>query len=210
MSNKIKRSVVIVICIVAFFFTVLITWRHSNNKDLSKANETKIIDSLKNMKGYETDIELEVLNGRQNIKYSGKQKYLKNIGKEINLGENRIFTYDKDSIHVNDKANMKKYDLPENFDEILNQLGVEKFCEFLDSSSQVVISNKELDNKEYLAIDLLLPGYNKNIYRGIMYIDSESGIPNQYHILDEKGTIRIRCNYKKFLNKEKIENFEIK
>ena len=114
MSNKIKRSVVIVICIVAFFFTVLITWRHSNTKDLSKANETKIIDSLKNMKGYETDIELEVLNGRQNLKYSGKQKYLKNIGKEINLGENRIFTYDKDSIHVNDKANMKKYDLPEN------------------------------------------------------------------------------------------------
>ncbi|WP_010294753.1 germination lipoprotein GerS-related protein [Clostridium senegalense] len=195
--------------IVAFFIIAITSVMFFKFKPQKPLAYEEIIENLKNINGYTANIKIDIKNAKQNLTYDGKQIYIREKGGQINLGENRCFTYDDKGIHVKDNNNGEKYDLPDGFDEVLKGLFVNEFINLINTSNEVVIENKELNNKQYLTISLLLPGYNRNIYKGIMYIDIKDGLPREYHILDEKENIRLICTYNKFLKLKEIENFEI-
>lgn len=204
----IKKNTLIY-AVIAIVILMLGALLFSSNFKKSHLDSNKVIENLKNTEGYTADIKINIKNAKQDLTYSGNQKYIRKKGGQINLGEDRTFTYDKENINVKDNANNKEYNLPDNFDQVIKELFVGEFVNLMETSNQVVIENKELNNMQYLTISLLLPGYNKNLYKGIMYIDEQSGLPKEYHILDDKEKVRIICTYDKFLQVKEIENFEI-
>ncbi|WP_291581813.1 germination lipoprotein GerS-related protein [Clostridium sp. UBA6640] len=170
--------------------------------------EVQITEYLKNIKAYKSDVIIEMNNSKQNLTYNGKQAYMKNSRYILELEDERVFDFNSDQLVVKDKHNNREYALSSDFDEVLKYCFIGEFIGLLYTNEEINYSIDQVDDTQCLAIDLLLPGINKNIHRGVMYINLNNGLPKEFRILDIKGKEKVKCTYENFIELEKIEDYE--
>lgn len=204
MNKPLRNSLLAIgslIVVTIVFFTI----RGMKN---SVTEEVQITEYLKNIKAYKSDVIIEMNNSKQNLAYKGKQAYMKNSTYILELEDERVFIFNNDQLAVKDKHNNREYTLSSDFDEVLKYCFIGEFIGLLYTNEEINYSIEQMDNTQCLAIDLLLPGMNKNIHKGVMYIDLKNGLPKEFRILDIKGKEKIKCTYENFVELEKIEDYE--
>jgi outer membrane lipoprotein-sorting protein len=164
-----------------------------------------IVSHLKEIKQYKSDVNLEVVNDMQTLLYKGHQTYKKDLGYKLDLGEGRTFIFKGDEITVIDKENQKDYKVDKTFDEVFKYSFIGEYIELINTNEELNFKKETINEEELLLIDLLIPGSNRNMFKGVMYVSVKENLPKKLVIYDTKDKERIRCTYENFVYGEKVE-----
>jgi outer membrane lipoprotein-sorting protein len=196
-----KKKLLLFLSLLLILSSMLLTSCHKKPKDTND-----ITTFLKNMESYTTNMNMDVLNSKQTINYKAKQSYLRGGGYKLELNENRVFIYkNDDKIYISDKNNGTKYVQSKDFDEVLKLSFIGEYIGLLYTNEEIKYATKTINGIEYTVIDLLIPGSNKNINKGLLYVNTKNMIPDKMVIYDINGKEKINITYTNFLPNVKIE-----
>lgn len=184
----------ILIVLGAVIFTIM-----SKPKDIND-----IIGYLKEIEAYRSDIKVEVVNDMQTLLYTGQQTYKKDLGYKLDLGEGRTFIFKGDELLVVDKENQRDYKVDKAFDEVFKYSFIGEYIGLIYTNEELNFKKETINDKEFLLIDILIPGSNRNLYKGVMYVSLKDNLPKKLVIYDIKDNERIRYTYENFDCSEKV------
>lgn len=187
-----KKKLLILPVIFFAFALILVSCKHATDKS------KKSIDFIKNLKSYSCDCTITLENDRQILEYNCKQYYDKKLGGRIELDENRILTYKNEKIYVTDLKSGTKYTLDKDFDTIFRISMVGEYVRLMYTNEEVKTSVKNVDGIEYTVVEVLIPGMNRNLNKGKMYINNRDSLPERLEILNSNNRERVRITYRKF------------
>jgi len=177
---------------------------------LSKPHSTEeIITILAEKPGYRSDVTIEVVNDIQTLVYTGHQTYKKNVAYKLDLNGGRNFTFKGDEITVVDKENSKDYKLDKSFDEVFKYGFIGEYIGLIYTNEDIGYKKETINDEEFLLIEILIPGSNRNLFKGIMYVSIKDNLPKKLVIYDEKEKERVRYTYDNFNWTEKINDEEL-
>ena len=177
---------------------------------LSKPHDVNdIVTNLKEIKAYKSDVTIEVMNDMQTLTYKGHQTYKKNLGYKLELSEGRTLTFKGDEITVVDKENGKDYKVDKTFDEVFKYSFIGEYIGLIYTNEEINYKRETINDEELLLIEMLIPGSNRNLYKGIMYVRIKDNLPKKLIIYDNKSKERIIYTYENFNWTIKIEDREI-
>ena len=178
-----KKTSLLLLSFLLLFSSVLFTSCDKKQKDTND-----ITNYLKNMDSYTTNMNMDIKNNKQTINYKAKQSYLKGGGYKLELNKNRVFIYKADDkIYVNDKNNGRKYVQSKSFDEVYKLSFIGEYIGLLYTNEEIKYVTKNINNIEYTVINLFIPGNNKNINNGLLYVNNKSMLPEKMVIYDTFG-----------------------
>ena len=198
-----KRLLLILSLLFLLSSMSLISCRKKNN------DNNDITTFLKNMGSYTTEMNMVIKNDKQKINYKARQSYLKGGGYKLELNKDRVFIYkNDDNIYISDKNNKTKYVQSKDFDEVFKLSFIGEYIGLLYTNEKIKYATKNINDIEYLVIDLFIPGGNKNINNALLYVNTKSMIPEKMVIYDNKGKEKIEITYTDFRPNVKIEQSE--
>ena len=201
-----KKVSLLFLSLLVLLSSVLFTACNKTPKDTND-----ITTYLKNMDSYTTNMDMDIKNDKQTINYEAKQTYLKGGGYKLELNKNRVFIYKADDkIYVNDKNNGRSYVQSKNFDEVYKLSFIGEYIGLLYTNEEIKYVTKNINNIEYTVIKLFIPGNNKNINNGLLYVNNKSMLPEKMVIYDTFGKEKINITYTNFLANVKIDPTEFK
>ena len=169
-------------------------------------SEKKVVKYIENLNTYSCDVEYTFKNEKDQDKYSAKHYYMKNEGYRLDLGEDRVNIYKGDYIHVEDKKAGKKYDVIKEFDEIYKYTFLNEIVDLTSHpESKVYAEDNEESDKHYVVIEFIIPSTNRNIARGVLYMNSLTLKPEVEKIYDLKGEERVEIRFNDFVANETME-----
>lgn len=116
----------------------------------------------------------------------------------MDIDENRRLIYKNDKIYVGDLKSGAKYTLDEDFDAIFKISMVGEYIRLMYTNEEMKISTKNVDGIEYTVVELIIPGLNRNLHKGKMYINSKDNLPEKLQIFDRNNKEKVRVVYKEF------------
>ncbi|MCR1971081.1 germination lipoprotein GerS-related protein [Clostridium cochlearium] len=195
------RKSLIIFTIIFFYFT---SFFYGCN--IKKYNSEDSLDVIRNLKSYSCDCIIKFKNENGLIEYNLKQYYKKGVGTIIELDKDRIFLYKNDKIYVKDLKNKSKYKLEKDFDEVFKLSILGDFIGLMYTNEDIDINEKTISGIDYDVVSLFIPGVNRNIKKGQLYIDKKGKYPEQLKIFDERGKERIIIQYRNFQGNIEIED----
>lgn len=166
------------------------------NKKPEKENE--IIDIIKSIDKYTTDIEITIINSRQEIQLTGKQTYEKGEVAKLEVNGTRQMVYKGKKIHINDVQNEKKYSTDESFDSLYKLSFIDEYIKLIYNNEKIKYKYKKLDDNEYLVVIMNLPYNNRNLSKVNLYLDYKEKKPYKVVIYNEKDEEKVNIVYKNF------------
>ncbi|WP_102399086.1 germination lipoprotein GerS-related protein [Haloimpatiens massiliensis] len=166
------------------------------NKKPEKENE--IIDIIKSIDKYTTDIEITIINSRQEIQLTGKQTYEKGEVAKLEVNGTRQMVYKGNKIHINDVQNEKKYSTDESFDSLYKLSFIDEYIKLIYNNEKIKYKYKKLDDNEYLVVIMDLPYNNRNLSKVNLYLDYKEKKPYKVVIYNEKDEEKVNIVYKNF------------
>jgi outer membrane lipoprotein-sorting protein len=195
-----KKSLLILIFLI-LLSSILLTSCNKKPKDTNY-----IINYLKDIESYTTEMNMDIKNDRQTINYKEKQSYLKGGGYKLELNNDRVFVYKNDNnIYVSDKNSGRKYVQSKDFDEVLKLSFIGEYIGLLYTNEEIKYSIKNINDIEYLVIDLFIPGNNKNINNALLYVNTKNMIPDKMVVYDILSKEKIVITYTNFIPNAKVE-----
>ncbi|WMJ80498.1 germination lipoprotein GerS-related protein [Clostridium sp. MB40-C1] len=170
-----------------------------------EVDPNRVVKSLKDLNSYTCDVDINIKNTRQGIKFECKQFYDKRYGGRLDLNGDRKFIYRKNDIVVNDLKNDKEYIVDKKFDSVYKLSFIQEYINLLYTNEEIRYSTQTTDDKVYQLIHLIIPGNNRNINKAIMYVNIENNLPEKTIICDIKGNEAISFVYKNFTTNPKLE-----
>ncbi|MFX0549413.1 germination lipoprotein GerS-related protein [Hathewaya histolytica] len=201
-GNKVFRFLVIIL---------LIIWGAFMLKLCTKKQESVFdsIQSLKNIQSYSASIEIISKNDKQELLYSGTQKYKKNVGSKLELEKN-IYLYKDGKLYVKDKYNSKVFQDEKEKTDLFKITFIDECLKYLYTDKNLK-SIKEKKNKEEIeTLHFVLPGNNENVNSAKLIIDIKSKTPKELLILNKEHKVTTKIKYKDFINNVKIDESEFK
>lgn len=165
----------------------------------NKNDPERFINYLKNLESYTAEVNIKIINEKQNTEYNTIQYYDKRYGARLELGSDRVFLYKGDKIEVTDIKNNIKYTTDKDFDSLFHLSLLEEYIGLIYTNEKLEYSQKEIGGKKYQVIGLEIPGNNRNISSGEIYADIKTNVPEFIVIYDEKKCEKVRITYSKFL-----------
>jgi outer membrane lipoprotein-sorting protein len=189
----------VLLVVGAMVFTII-----SKPKD---AND--VLSFLKDIKQYKSDVSIEVVNDIQTLLYKGQQTYKKDLGYKLDLGQGRTFIFKGDEVVVIDKENQRDYKVDKTFDEVFKYSFIGEYIGLIYTNEDLNFKKESINEEEFLLIELLIPGSNRNLSKGVLYVSTKDSLPKKLLIYDNKDRERIRVTYENFDCNEKnqIEEF---
>lgn len=195
------KKTLIISTVILFYFTLIFsgcsTKRNSNEDSL---------EVIKNLNSYSCECVINFKNGKSPIEYTTIQRYKKKMGSIIELDKDRIFLYKNDKIYVKDLKSKSKYKLENDFDEVFKLSILGEYIGLMYTNQDVTVNVKTINGIEYDVVSLSIPGVNRNIRKGELYIDKNGKYPEELKIFDERGKERITIQYKNFEGNVDIED----
>ncbi|UFH65517.1 hypothetical protein KQH81_02935 [Clostridium cadaveris] len=168
--------------------------------------EKKVVKYIQNLKNYTCDVEYTFKNEKDQDKYSAKHYYMKDEGYRLDLGEDRVNIYKGDYIYVEDKKAGKKYEVIKEFDEIYKYTFLNEIVDLTSHpESKVYAEDDEESDKHYVVIEFIIPSTNRNIAKGVLYMNSLTLKPEVEKIYDLKGEERVEIRFNDFVANEAME-----
>lgn len=187
-------SVPVVIIIVVILFRV----------NVEPTNE-EIINSLKNINAYESNIEIRVKNSRDEESQELKTYYLKDIGGRIDFEDERTKVYRDNKILVKDNISNKEYYINEEMDDLYSLTFLNKLLDYPINSEDLREGQEEWGETEYLEFTNELFLKNDNLYKVKVFIDKQQAIPIGAIIYDKNNKDRVRILYKNFIKLKELD-----
>lgn len=158
-----------------------------------------VVDYLKSLKTYESNVQMYIKNDKQELKYEMKQYCDASIGYRLEIGKDRVQVHKDNKIYVTDNKNNSKYELESDFDELYRISFIGEYIKLLYTNDEVKFTVENMDGNEYELIETFLPGMNRNLNRAVMYIDLKNMYtPVKILIYDEKDEERVNITYTNF------------
>ena len=191
-KSHIKRNILITLLMIIPFISIIlaILFRHA----VAPTNE-EIIEHVKNMKKYDTIAEYTISNNRATYNEKTKILFFDDHGFRIDFGEELTKLYYEDKIDL----------------DSLYPLGVMSEI-FKNPVLEVSEGQQEWGDLQYLKVDFDLITNNNHLDKATLYIDKSKKQPLLIKIYDNKGSERVKIEYRE-CNKDityEEENFEIK
>lgn len=166
--------------------------------------DTRIIEKIDKLytgsNGYETKLEMRILNNEKETIYKMKEEYThdNNILLEIlepNESKGITIEYKDDKIFLNHSSIRQSISLRavKNFDKGILLVN---FFENLDSIAS--IEEEELDGKDHYVIKYTTEDNNKYNHQRLIYLTKKNLDPYLMKIIDEDGNIRVIIKYEDF------------
>ncbi|MDY6012986.1 germination lipoprotein GerS-related protein [Clostridium sp.] len=206
-KSHIKRNILITLLMIIPFISIIlaILFRHA----VAPTNE-EIIEHVKNMKKYDTIAEYTISNNRATYNEKTKILFFDDHGFRIDFGEELTKLYYEDKIVMAYNKKNEKYEVKRDLDS-LYPLGVMSEI-FKNPVLEVSEGQQEWGDLQYLKVDFDLITNNNHLDKATLYIDKSKKQPLLIKIYDNKGSERVKIEYREF-NKDityEEENFEIK
>lgn len=206
-KSHIKRNILITLLMIIPFISIIlaILFRHA----VAPTNE-EIIEHVKNMKKYDTIAEYTISNNRATYNEKTKILFFDDHGFRIDFGEELTKLYYEDKIVMAYNKKNEKYEIKRDLDS-LYPLGVMSEI-FKNPVLEVSEGQQEWGDLQYLKVDFDLITNNNHLDKATLYIDKSKKQPLLIKIYDNKGSERVKIEYREF-NKDityEEENFEIK
>lgn len=206
-KSHIKRNILITLLMIIPFISIIlaILFRHA----VAPTNE-EIIEHVKNMKKYDTIAEYTISNNRATYNEKTKILFFDDHGFRIDFGEELTKLYYEDKIVMAYNKKNEKYEVKRDLDS-LYPLGVMSEI-FKNPILEVSEGQQEWGDLQYLKVDFDLITNNNHLDKATLYIDKSKKQPLLIKIYDNKGSERVKIEYREF-NKDityEEENFEIK
>lgn len=206
-KSHIKRNILITLLMIIPFISIIlaILFRHA----VAPTNE-EIIEHVKNMKKYDTIAEYTISNNRATYNEKTKILFFDDHGFRIDFGEELTKLYYEDKIVIAYNKKNEKYEVKRDLDS-LYPLGVMSEI-FKNPVLEVSEGQQEWGDLQYLKVDFDLITNNNHLDKATLYIDKSKKQPLLIKIYDNKGSERVKIEYREF-NKDityEEENFEIK
>ncbi len=162
------------------------------------------------MKKYDTIAEYTISNNRATYNEKTKILFFDDHGFRIDFGEELTKLYYEDKIVMAYNKKNEKYEVKRDLDS-LYPLGVMSEI-FKNPVLEVSEGQQEWGDLQYLKVDFDLITNNNHLDKATLYIDKSKKQPLLIKIYDNKGSERVKIEYREF-NKDityEEENFEIK
>lgn len=206
-KSHIKRNILITLLMIIPFISIIlaILFRHA----VVPTNE-EIVECVKNMKKYETIAEYTISNNRGTYSEKTKILFFDGHGFRIDFGEDLTKLYYEDKIIMSYNKKNEKYEVKRDIDN-LYPLGVMSEI-FKNPVLGISEGQQEWGDLQYLKVDFDLITNNNHLDKATLYIDKTKKQPLLIKIYDNKGSERVKIEYREF-NQDITydeENFEIK
>lgn len=201
-----KKNMIIILSIVLAVICFLLLIFMPKLLKNKKINPENIIDNLKDLKSYSTNMSIEIKNDKQKLKYDCKQMYKRGVGYRLEIDKNRVLVFKDDKIYVTDLENNCLYSTGKEFDEVYKIGFIGEYIKLLYTDEKINYSNKKENEKEYLLIDLIIPSNNKNIKRAVMWVEKKEKKPYKTIIYNEDSEETIEIKYNNFQKNIDVNN----
>lgn len=165
----------------------------------------ELIEGLKGIKAYTTDVEFIIMNSRDEERQETKQYYIKDTGGRIDFGEERTKIYKDDKILVKDNISNKEIYMEEAMDDLYSLSFLNNLLSYPIDIEGIKEGQEEWGDTEYIEFtsELFLNNYNLN--KAKVFIDKNERIPIGVIIYDRNNKDRVRIIYKNF---EKLKQLD--
>ncbi|MDU5109049.1 MAG: germination lipoprotein GerS-related protein [Clostridium sp.] len=165
----------------------------------------ELIERLKGIKAYTTDVEFVIMNSRDEERQETKQYYIKDTGGRIDFGEERTKIYKDDKILVKDNISNKEFFIEEEMDDLYSLSFLNNLLSYPIDSEGIKEGQEEWGDTEYIEFtsELFLNNYNLN--KAKVFIDKNERVPIGVIIYDRNNKDRVRIVYKDF---EKLKQLD--
>lgn len=171
---------------------------------LSCSSDTRIIEDIDKVyndnKGYETTLEMRIIDDKRESIYKMKEKYIKDNIVSFEILEPKeskgiIIEYKDDKIYLNHASIRQSITLKavKDFDKGILLIN---FFENLDLIKS--IDKEEIDGKDYYIINYLPEETNKYNHERYIYLRKKNLEPYRMEIKDRKGNTRVIIEYEDF------------
>lgn len=165
----------------------------------------EIIESLKGIKAYKTEVEFIVKNSRDEERQDTIQYYKKDIGGRIDFGTDRTKIYKAGSILVKDNIANKEYTMEESMDELYSLSFVDKLLSYPIDNEGINEGQEEWGDTEYIVFTSELFIKNDSLNKIKIFIDKQEKTPIGAIIYDKDNKDRVRIVYRNF---EKLKDLD--
>ena len=163
------------------------------------------MDHLRFIERYSTEVDYLVINPKGQYREKAMLFYSSKAGHRLELGEERVLLYKKEGITVQDLKNNKSYELKSDYDEFYRWAFIREFITLIYTNEEVKIYSQEKEGKNYLFIELYIPGGNKHIHKGILQVNKETKAPELLTIYDSDGELRAEITYLNFKFEKELD-----
>lgn len=165
----------------------------------------ELIERLKGIKAYTTNVEFVIINSRDEERQETKQYYIKDTGGRIDFGEERTKIYKDDKILVKDNISNKEFYMKEEMDDLYSLSFLNNLLSYPIDSEGIKEGQEEWGDTEYIEFtsELFLNNYNLN--KAKVFIDKNEGVPIGVIIFDRNNNDRVRIVYRNF---EKLKQLD--
>ncbi|WP_052447444.1 germination lipoprotein GerS-related protein [Clostridium polynesiense] len=198
--GKTKKKIIIASLILFIALTVLFALLLKRRVDTPQ----EYVDYLRTITCYSSDVNYFVINDKGQFEEKARLYYDAEKGYRLELGEDRVYFYIKDTIIVKDLKSNRSYTLKEDFDVFYKWAFLRDFVELIYTNEEVKIYSENKEGKNYLFIELYIPGGNKNIDKGILQVNTDTKAPEKLCILDFKGNIKAEIVYSNFIIEKEL------
>ncbi|MBQ6820667.1 MAG: hypothetical protein IJO26_05170 [Clostridium sp.] len=197
---KKKLLLILLVSIPVIIITIVILFRLT-----AEPTNEEIIQSLKDINSYTTEVEFTFKNDRGEEKQEAIQYYKKDVAGKINFGEDRSKIYKDDSILVRDNISNKEYTIDKSLDDVYSLSFINNLLSNSINSASIEEGQEEWGEIEYIAFtsDLFLENDNLNSIR--IFINKQEEEPIGAIIYDKNEDERVRIVYNNF---EKLKNLD--
>lgn len=198
MKKKLLLGLLVSIPIILIILVILF-------RVTAEPTNEEIIESLKGIKAYKTEVEFIVKNSRDEERQDTIQYYKKDIGGRIDFGTDRTKIYKNDSILVKDNIANKEYEMEEGMDELYSLSFLNKLLSYPIDNEGINEGQEDWGDTEYIVFTSELFLKNDNLNKIKIFIDKQEKTPIGAIIYDKDNKDRVRIVYRNF---EKLKDLD--
>ncbi|WP_142415181.1 germination lipoprotein GerS-related protein [Hathewaya massiliensis] len=172
-------------------------------------NTSKTLEALKSIESYSTNISITCKNNKQELVYTGKQKYLKNKGSLIELGKN-TYLYKDGKRYVKNNDTGKVIEEKAEKEDVFRLSFIEEYLNYLYTEQNLKNIKTKSEGKDEETLCFQLLGNNENLRSAKLIISNIEGLPKELIILNKKNEVTVKIKYENFLKNEKVNEAELK
>lgn len=184
---------IILIGIVIFFRTT------------AEPTNEEIIEALKNIENYKTEVEFVIKNSRDEERQDAVQYYKADLAGRIDFGEERTKIYKDGQILVKDYIANKEYTMLDSMDDVYSLSFVNSLLSYPINNEGIIEGQEEWGETEYISFTSELFLKNDNLDKVKIFIDKNKRTPIGAIVYDKNNNDRVRIVYRNFEKLKEID-----
>lgn len=197
---KKKLLLILMVSIPIILITLVIIFRTT-----AEPTNEEIIKSLRDIKGYKTEVEFLIKNSRDEERQSTIQYYKKDVGGKIDFGEDRSKIYRDGMVQVKDNVSNKEYTIEKSMNDIYSISFLNNLLSYPINNEGIKEGQEEWGDTEYIVFTSELFLKNDNLDKVRVFIDKQKKAPIGAIVYDKNNKDRVRIVYENF---EKLKELD--